>query len=149
MPKWKTPFATLQVGKGQLIRSGKDIAFITLGPIGNVALEACNQLASKNIDAALYDIRFLKPLDQELLHGIFTKFDKIFTIEDGSIIGGLGSAVTEFANDKGYHNASIFRLGIPDRFIEQGTMEELHKECGIDLAGIMKAVEKVLPELIH
>ena len=144
MPKWKTPFAALQVGKGQMIRNGKDIAFITLGPIGNVALEACNQLAAKNIDAALYDIRFLKPLDQELLHKIFTKFDKIFTLEDGSIIGGLGSAVAEFANDNGYHNTSVLRLGIPDRFIEQGTLEELHQECGIDLDGIMKAVEKVV-----
>ncbi len=141
MPKWKTPFAALQVGKGQMIRSGKDIAFITLGPIGNVALKACKQLVAKNIDAALYDIRFLKPLDEELLHKIFTKFDKIITLEDGTIIGGLGSAVTEFANDNGFHNASIFRLGIPDRFIEQGTLEELHQECGIDLDGIMKAAE--------
>ena len=146
MPKWKTPFAALQVGKGQMIQSGNDLAFITIGPIGNIAIEACNQLLVNNIDAAVYDIRFLKPLDEGLLHEIFTKFNKIITLEDGSVIGGLGSAVTEFANDNGFHNASIFRLGIPDRFIEQGTLEELHQECGIDLDGIIKAAEKaVLP----
>ena len=102
-------------------------------------MEACNLLTDKNIDAALYDIRFLKPLDEELLHLVFSQFKKIITLEDASIIGGLGSAVTEFANDNSYHEATIHRLGIPDRFIEQGTLEELHRECGIDLDGIIGA----------
>jgi len=139
MPQWKTPFNALVVGKGQIIREGKDLAIISIGHLGNVAMEACKQLAGKNIDAALYDIRFLKPIDEELLQEIFKKHTKVITLEDGSIIGGLGSAVTEFANDKGYHQAAIKRLGIPDRFVEQGTPEELHHECGIDIEGIMNA----------
>jgi len=139
MPQWKTPFNALVVGKGQIIREGKDLAIISIGHLGNIALEACKQLAGKNIDAALYDIRFLKPIDEELLREIFKKHTKVITLEDGSIIGGLGSAVTEFANDNGYHQAAIKRLGIPDRFVEQGTPEELHHECGIDIEGIMNA----------
>lgn len=141
MAQWKTPFAALQVGKGQIIREGTDLAIISIGNLGNVALEACKQLAENGIEAALYDIRFLKPIDEELLHLIFNQFDKIITIEDASIIGGLGSAVTEFANDNGYHKATIHRLGIPDRFVEQGTLEELHRECGIDMEGIISAAE--------
>jgi len=141
MPQWKTPFAALPVGKGRMIRDGKDLAIISIGHPGNDALEACNQLAAMNIDVALYDIRFLKPIDEELLHEIFGRFSKIITLEDGSIIGGLGSAVTEFANDSGYRNTAIHRLGIPDRFVEHGTLQELHHECGIDIEGIVKAAE--------
>jgi 1-deoxy-D-xylulose-5-phosphate synthase len=144
MPQWKTSFAQLQVGKGRMIREGKDLAIISIGHPGNIALEACQQLAEKNIDAALFDIRFLKPIDEELLHSVFRKFNKVITLEDGSIIGGLGSAVTEFANDNGYHNVALHRLGIPDRFVEQGTLEELHHECGIDLEGIIKAAENFM-----
>ena len=139
MPLWKTPFSALTVGKGRMIRDGKDLAIISIGHVGNTALEACTQLAAKNIDVALFDIRFLKPIDEELLHEIFKRFDKVITLEDGSLIGGLGSAVTEFANDKGYHDASIHRLGVPDRFVEQGTPAELYHECGIDLEGIVNA----------
>ncbi len=144
MPQWKTPFKALAIGKGQIIREGKDLAIISIGHLGNIALKACAQLAEKNIDAALYDIRFLKPIDEELLHLVLSQFDKIITLEDASIIGGLGSAVTEFANDNGYHNVTIHRLGIPDRFIEQGTPEELHHECGIDLAGIVNSAMKCM-----
>jgi len=144
MPHWNTPFAALPVGKGRMIREGKDMAIISIGPIGNIALEACSQLAEKGINVALYDIRFLKPIDNELLHDIFESFDKIITVEDASIIGGLGSAVTEFASDNHYHSATIHRLGVPDRFIEQGTVEELHRECGIDLEGILKAAGQII-----
>jgi 1-deoxy-D-xylulose-5-phosphate synthase len=144
MPHWKTPFAELAVGKGRMIREGNDLAIISIGHLGNIALEACNQLSAKGIDAALCDIRFLKPLDDELLHNIFKRYKKIITLEDGTIIGGLGSAVTEFANDNGYTDAVIYRLGVPDRFIEHGTPEELHHECNIDLEGIMNAAIKIL-----
>ncbi len=144
MPQWKTPFAELPVGKGRMIRNGKDLAIISIGHPGNTALEACNQLAKKNIEVALFDIRFLKPMDVELLHTVFKRFKKVITLEDGSLIGGLGSAVTEFANDNAYHEATIHRLGIPDRFIEQGTLAELHHECGIDTQGIVNAVEQFL-----
>jgi 1-deoxy-D-xylulose-5-phosphate synthase len=144
MPQWKTPFTGLAVGKGRMIRSGSDLAIISIGPIGNTALEACSKLAEKGINTALYDIRFLKPIDNELLQSIFKSFDKIITIEDASVIGGLGSAVTEFASDNNYHKKTIHRLGIPDRFIEQGTLEELHHECGIDAEGIAEAAEKIM-----
>ncbi len=144
MQDWKTPFVALPVGKGRLIRSGKDLAIISIGHPGNVALEACNQLAGKGIDVALYDIRFLKPIDEELLLKVFKQHKKVITLEDGSIIGGLGSAVVEFANDNEFHNAEIHRLGIPDRFVEHGTLQELHHECGIDLDGIIKAVNLLM-----
>ena len=127
-----------------MIRNGKDLAFITIGNIGNAALAACEQLSAQGIDAALYDIRFLKHIDEELLEKALKNFSKIITIEDGTIMGGLGSAVTEFANDKNYKNVFIQRLGIPDRFIEQGTLEELHHECGIDVEGITGAAKKIL-----
>jgi 1-deoxy-D-xylulose-5-phosphate synthase len=142
MPQWNTPFAALPVGRGRRIREGKDLAIVSIGPLGNVALEACERLAEKGVEAALYDIRFLKPIDDDLLHGIFSGFNKVITLEDASILGGLGSAVTEFANDNGYHSASVLRLGIPDRFIEHGPIEDLHRECGIDLEGIVKATEQ-------
>jgi len=146
MAEWKTPFAALDVGKGRMIRDGKDLAIISIGHIGNIALETCLNLAEKNIDVALYDIRFLKPIDEYLLHTIFKRFTKIITIENGSLIGGLGSAVTEFANDNGYHKVAIHRLGVPDRFIEQGSLEELHHECGIDQDGIVNAVLKIMAQ---
>lgn len=142
MRQWNTPFAALPVGRGRRIREGKDLAIVSIGPLGNVALEACERLAEKGVEAALYDIRFLKPIDDDLLHGIFSGFNKVITLEDASILGGLGSAVTEFANDNGYHSASVLRLGIPDRFIEHGPIEDLHRECGIDLEGIVQAAEQ-------
>lgn len=142
-PDWKKPFEALQVGKGRQIREGKDLAIITIGHSGNFALTACEQLMKSGIDAALYDIRFLKPLDEELLKDVFGKFRKIITVEDGTIIGGLGSAVIEFANDHGFE-AEIHRLGVPDRFVEQGTIEELHRECGFDVEGIVDAALKLI-----
>lgn len=143
MVQWKTPFAELPVGKGRMIRDGKDLAVISLGHPGNVALEACHALEQKNIEAALFDMRFLKPIDEELLHSICKKYNKIITLEDGSVLGGLGSAVTEFVNDHGYLGVQVRRLGIPDRFIEQGTLEELHHECGIDLEGIVQVAVEI------
>lgn len=142
-PDWKKPFEALPVGKGRQIREGKDLAIITIGHSGNFALNACEQLMKSGIDAALYDIRFLKPLDEELLKDVFGKFRKIITVEDGTIIGGLGSAVIEFANDHGFE-AEIHRLGVPDRFVEQGTIEELHRECGFDVEGIVDAALKLI-----
>jgi len=143
MPQWKTPFAELNVGKGRKIREGKDFAILSIGDMGNTALRACELLATKGIEVALYDMRFLKPIDEELLHDVFKNYTKVITIEDGAIIGGLGSAVTEFANDKRYHNASVYRIGVPDRFVEQGTLEELHRECGMDIDGIVQVVESM------
>jgi 1-deoxy-D-xylulose-5-phosphate synthase len=141
MPDWKTPLKKLEVGKGQMIRDGKDTAIITIGHVGNYAVEACDRLRESGFDIAHFDLCFLKPLDEGLMHDIFKKFSTILTVEDGSVQGGMGSAVLEFMADHGYR-VSVKRLGIPDRFIEQGTVAELHHECGYDVEGIIKAVKE-------
>ncbi len=139
LTEWRLPFEKLEIGKGQKVVNGKDVAIITLGHIGNSAIKAANLLANENISVAVFNMRFLKPIDENLLHDIFKKFNRIITIEDGTIVGGLGSAVLEFKNDHQY-NAYVKRLGIPDRFIQHGSPEELYKECGFDLNGILKEV---------
>jgi 1-deoxy-D-xylulose-5-phosphate synthase len=143
MPDWKIPFHEMETGKGRMIRDGRDVALITIGHPGNDAVRACEALDKEGISAAHFDMRFLKPLDEELLHGIFRRFSRIVTVEDGTIIGGLGTAVLEFMMDNGYH-AAIRRLGIPDRFIEHGTIPDLHRECGYDEEGIRSAVMSLL-----
>ncbi len=143
MKNWKTPFETLSVGKGMKIREGKDLAIITLGPVGNEAIKVCARLEKqKSISAALFNLRFIKPLDEKLLHEIFAEFDKIITIEDNTIMGGMGSAILEFMADNDYH-AKVKRLGIPDTFIQHGTLNELYKDCGYDEAGIYAEVLKI------
>ena len=143
MPDWKTPFRKLDPGKGRRISEGTDAAILTIGPVGNYAVAACRILASGGISAAHYDMRFLKPLDEGLLHEVCTNFSLIVTVEDGTIVGGMGSAVVEFVNEQGY-SCKVSRLGIPDRFIGQGTLEELHRECGYDVTGIVEAVRAIL-----
>lgn len=140
MPDWNRPFRKLPVGKGRKIKDGKDVAILTLGTVGNFAVEACKQLQADMIDAAHFDFRFLKPLDTELLTTVFKNFKKIVTVEDGTVSGGFGSAVVEFMTDNGF-SATIRRLGIPDRFVEHGTLQELYRECGYDTAGIVSAVK--------
>ncbi|MFP4471082.1 MAG: transketolase C-terminal domain-containing protein, partial [Bacteroidales bacterium] len=143
MTEWKTPFEELPVGKGRTIRDGEQVAVISIGHIGNEVMKACTDLEKENIHPAHFDIRFLKPIDTDLLHEIMKKFKKIITVEDGTINGGLGSAVIEFAMDHGY-GSRIVRLGIPDRFIEQGTQQELWHDCEYDAEGIEKAVKNML-----
>jgi len=145
MPQWKTPFKKLKIGKGQKVRSGEDIAILSIGHIGNYALKATQALEEDNISAALYDLRFVKPIDELLLHEVFGKFDKVITVEDGCIQGGMGSAVLEFMADHGYH-AQLVRLGIPDRIIEHGSQDELYADCNYDTASIRKAAKKLLNE---
>ena len=145
IPKWKTPLCELPIGKGRIIRDGKDAAIITIGTVGNDAQKACELLDLEGFSVALYDIRFLKPIDTDLLHEIFKQFDTIVTVEDGTILGGLGSAVIEFMAENGY-SARIKRLGIPDSFIEHGTIAELHHECGYDTEGIFSAVKTIISE---
>jgi len=118
------------------------VAIISLGHIGNSAIKAANLLSNENISVAIYDMRFLKPIDENLLHEVFKHFKRIITIEDGTIIGGLGSAVLEFKNDHQY-DARVKRLGIPDRFIQHGSPEELYKECGFDVNGILNEIRKI------
>lgn len=140
---WEKEFSIIEIGKGKKFKDGNDIAIISIGHHGNYAVEAADQLGKDNISAAVYDLRFLKPIDTDLLHEIFKKFSKIITVEDGTVIGGLGTAVTEFMVENGYH-ASIKKLGIPDNFIEQGTLQELFAECGYDVAGIVKAAKSLI-----
>jgi 1-deoxy-D-xylulose-5-phosphate synthase len=138
---WKTPMKLLKVGTGRKVRGGEDVAFLTIGPIGNNALKACEELQDKGISAALYDMRFAKPIDEVLLHEVFSKFKHVITVEDGCIQGGMGSAVLEFMADNGYQ-AQVKRLGIPDAFIEHGTQDELYAECGFDAnAMVATAIE--------
>ncbi|MBP6871285.1 MAG: 1-deoxy-D-xylulose-5-phosphate synthase [Bacteroidales bacterium] len=138
MVDWQKPFREMICGKGRRIREGKDVVILSIGHIGNEAEKAAVMLEKENISAAHYDMRFLKPLDEALLHEVFRNFDKIITVEDGTITGGLGSAVLEFMADHQY-SAQVTRLGIPDRFIEQGTVGELQRECGFDANGIIRS----------
>lgn len=139
MSNWRTPFEKITIGKARKIKDGADIALLSIGHIGNYAVEASQQLALEGINIAHYDMRFAKPLDETMLHEIFTKFDKVITIEDGCLQGGFGSAIAEFMLDNLY-TSKIKRLGIPDKIIEHGEQLELQRECEFDSRGIVKAV---------
>jgi 1-deoxy-D-xylulose-5-phosphate synthase len=143
MPQWRTAFSEIGIGKGRKIRSGEGVALLTFGHIGNYAVEACEQLSKLGIEPAHYDLRFAKPLDEEMLHEVFSEFRKIITVEDGCIQGGIGSAVLEFMADNNY-SAEVVRLGIPDEIIEHGEQIDLHRDCGFDPEGIIKAVKSML-----
>jgi 1-deoxy-D-xylulose-5-phosphate synthase len=135
--QWQVPFSSIELGKGELVKNGSEIAILSIGTIGNLVIAACNDIPN-NDKIAHYNMRFVKPLDDALLHSIFEKFDKIITIEDGTITGGFGSAILEFAQQNNYQNKSIKRLGIPDNFIEHGNTSELMSSIGLDLVNIKK-----------
>jgi 1-deoxy-D-xylulose-5-phosphate synthase len=139
---WKQPMQALEIGKARKIRSGTDVALLSIGAIGTKGIKAAALLDQEKISLAHYDLRFVKPLDEKLLHEVFSKFTNIITIEDGCLKGGMGSAVLEFMSDHGY-SANVIRLGIEDRFIEHGTQEELYTECGINVDDIVKAARKL------
>ena len=143
MLDWKTPFKEIKTGKGRKITNGEDIAILSIGHPGNFTQEAIAKMNDSGISIAHYDMRFVKPLDEMLLHEIFSKFKKIITIEDGCIMGGFGSAIIEFMVDQKYQS-EVVRLGIPDEYIHHGTQEELWDECGFDVAAIIKTVEKLV-----
>lgn len=141
---WKCPLEKVEVGKGRKLKEGSDLAVITIGPIGHDAEQAIDGIEkSTSYRIALYDLRFLKPMDEEMLHEIGQRFHRIVTVEDGVLKGGMGSAVLEFMSDNGYMPV-VRRLGIPDKFIQQGTVNELHQLCGIDTAGIRDAIMQIL-----
>ncbi|WP_295121558.1 1-deoxy-D-xylulose-5-phosphate synthase [uncultured Chitinophaga sp.] len=143
MSDWKRPFKEMQIGKGRKIRDGRDVAVLSFGHPGNFVTEACRELLNDGIEPAHYDIRFVKPLDKDLLHEVFTKFDKVITVEDGAIRGGFGSAILEFMSEYNY-KADVKMLGIPDHLVEHGKPAELHRECGYDAAGIASAVRSMM-----
>ena len=136
---WQQPFEEIPVGRARMISEGSDIAVLSIGHAGNFVVEAVEGLRSKNLSVMHYDMRFANPLDEEVLHNVLRRFDKVITVEDGVIKGGFGSGVLEFAADHGY-KAEIRRLGIPDYFVEQGTQPELWHECGYDAEGIRVAI---------
>jgi 1-deoxy-D-xylulose-5-phosphate synthase len=142
IPDWEQPFEKLEIGKGRVIREGDEVAILTIGHVGNFALQAIRELLEEGISPALYDMRFVKPLDGSLLKEVFSTYDKIITVEDGCLPGGFGSAILEFMADHDYH-AQVMRLGIPDKVIEHGSPEQLHKECQYDAVAIKQAVIKL------
>lgn len=143
MPDWKTPFQEIEIGKGRKLKEGDELAFLTLGHIGNYATEACERLGKDEINAGHFDMRFVKPLDEEILHEVFKNYKYVITVEDGCLQGGFGSAILEFMVDNGYHS-KVVRLGIPDEVVEHGTQMELHKECGFDPEGLYLTAKKML-----
>ncbi len=142
MPEWRTPFELLEIGKGRKIQDGEEVAILTIGHIGNYVPKACELLEKEGLKPAHYDLRFVKPLDEALLHEVFQKFDKVITVEDGCLMGGMGSAVVEFMTEHGY-TAKVKRLGIPDRIVEHGEQIDLHRECGFDPEGIARTVREL------
>jgi 1-deoxy-D-xylulose-5-phosphate synthase len=142
---WQTPFKEIKIGTGRKLADGQDLAFLTIGPIGVKVARIVEELQEEGITAGHYDMRFVKPLDEALLHEIFSKYKKIITIEDGTIVGGLGTAVLEFMSDNHYY-ATVHRMGIPDRFIEQGTQTELARDCGFDMENIRNTARKMAKE---
>ncbi len=143
MTDWKTPFEEVKVGQGRRLKNGSDIAFLSLGPIGNYVTKAMAALEQNGVSVAHYDMRFVKPIDEVMLHEVFGKFKHVITVEDGCIQGGMGSAVLEFMGDNGYASR-VKRLGIPDKYIEHGTQDELYAECGFDVNGMIAAVNEML-----
>ncbi len=140
---WRKPMEKIEPGTGRLLSEGTDLAILTIGKSGIFARQAVEKLMLEGISASHYDMRFVKPLDGTVLHSVFTRFNKIVTVEDGTVKGGFGSAVVEFMVENNY-TAQVKILGVPDRFIEQGTQELLYKECGIDTDGIYQAVLKLI-----
>lgn len=143
MVNWKTPFQKIEIGKGRKLRDGKEVAILSLGHAGNLATKAIEKLSSEGIEVAHYDMRFAKPIDEVLLHEVFSRYKKIITLEDGTIVGGIGSAVLEFMADQG-HSAQVKRLGMPDQFIEHGEQSELYEECGFSVNHIYTTVQDLL-----
>ena len=140
---WKKEFDLINIGEGRTICEGDEIAILSIGHIGNYVTKAIQKLNEENIYPSHYDMRFVKPLDEKLLHKILKKHKFILTVEDGCVVGGFGSAVLEFINDNSYHN-TVQRLGIPDKIIEHGTQDELYRECNYDDVSIYDYSKKML-----
>jgi 1-deoxy-D-xylulose-5-phosphate synthase len=143
MADWRRDLQMIEIGKGRMLRDGDELAVLSIGHMGNLAEAAVDKLEKEGRKVGLYDMRFVKPLDEEMLHAIFSKYTKIITIEDGCVQGGFGSAVLEFMADHGY-SAQVKRLGIPDRLVEHGTQQELWAECAYDEQAIYETAVQML-----
>jgi 1-deoxy-D-xylulose-5-phosphate synthase len=147
MPEWRTAMKEITIGTGRKLRDGKDIAILSFGHPGNFAAAAIRELKNDGLSPAHYDMRFVKPLDEQLLHEACRNYPMMITVEDGCIEGGFGSAVLEFMSQHGYKN-DVKILGIPDRIVEHGTPEQLHSECGYDAASIADAVREMMKDKV-
>jgi len=143
MVDWKKPFEQLAIGKGRRLKEGKEVAILTFGHPGNNAQTAIRNLRLEGIDPAHYDMRFVKPIDEALLHEVFQNYKLVVTVEDATVVGGFGSAVLEFMNAHNYHS-QVRILGIPDAVVEHGTLKELQQECHYDAIAIANAVKNLL-----
>ena len=143
MLNWKTPFKELKIGSARKIKSGEKIAILSLGQPGNFVLEAQKEFEKEGLNIAHYDMRFAKPLDEQMLHKIFKKFNLLITVEDGCLQGGFGSSILEFMATHNY-SATIKRLGIPDEFINHGTQKELYRDCKYDTIEIIATVHELM-----
>jgi 1-deoxy-D-xylulose-5-phosphate synthase len=142
MPEWRTEMKEIKIGTGRKLKDGEDIAILSFGHPGNFAAEAIRDVKKDGINAAHYDMRFAKPIDEAMLHEVFSKYHKIITVEDGTVVGGFGSAVLEFMNEHNYH-ASVKIMGIPDRLVEHGTPKQLYGEIGLDANGIAETLRQM------
>lgn len=147
MADWKTPMKEIKIGTGRKLRDGEEIAILSLGHPGNFAAAAIRELKSEGLHPGHYDMRFAKPLDEELLHEACRNYPRLVTVEDGTVEGGFGSAVLEFMNRHGYKN-EVRILGIPDRLVEHGTPKELQHECGYDAEGIAETIREMMKEKV-
>jgi 1-deoxy-D-xylulose-5-phosphate synthase len=138
----RRPFELIQVGTARKLRSGDHIAVLSIGAVGNETAKALERLAAAGVAVAHYDMRFVKPLDEQALHEVGQKYKQVITVENGTVLGGLGSAVAEFFTANGYL-LPVTRIGIPDRYIEQGTIAQLHAECGMDVEGIYNTIRSL------
>ena len=138
----KYPFEAIEIGRGRKIKDGEEVAILSFGHPGNFAAAAIRDVKAEGLNPAHYDMRFAKPLDEALLHEVFSKFNKVITVEDGTVVGGFGSAVLEFMSANGYH-AAVKIMGIPDQLVEHGTPKQLYAEIGIDANGIAEAVREM------
>ena len=148
MPEWRTEMKEIPIGKGRKLKDGEGIAILSFGHPGNFAAAAIRELKNEGINPAHYDMRFAKPLDEATLHEIFKKFDRVITVEDGTVQGGFGSAVLEFMAANNYH-AQVAIMGIPDRLVEHGTPKELYREIGLDANGIAQQVRTLLKQELN
>ncbi len=142
MPEWRTPLKEINIGTGRKLKDGEDIAILSFGHPGNFAATAIRDVRSEGINPAHYDMRFVKPLDEAMLHEVFGKFKKVITIEDGTVVGGFGSAILEFMNEHRY-KADVRIMGIPDRLVEHGTPKQLYNEIGIDANAIAETLRSM------
>ena len=147
MPEWRTPLEPIVIGKGRKLRDGQDVAILSFGHPGNFAAAAIRDVKAEGINPAHYDMRFAKPLDETMLHDVFAKFNKVITVEDGTVVGGFGTAILEFMNTHGY-KADVKIMGIPDKLIDHGTPKQLYNEIGLDANAIANTLRDLLKEKV-